>query len=1748
MTDIPLWQSLQQEPLDNTEVTVLLQEMSTQPLAQRLPFLGWLGPCFSSESSALQVAAYRMLSGTTGYDSWKHMLQGLGSSDHHVQQAVLEALQASACEEPDRWYHLLFHKCPEIRQWATTHLPASFPAHGLFYLLPDLYTRKIVRHQLQDATLQPLHLPLLLDYVDHHQIGVVQALRWLSRMGWERHPEHHFAVLRHTRQIREWPTTPQQLEEIFTHPYLGEDDLDRWNELLWAGLDCGVPPVPEQSRSIWDALHDRWCRGYLSVDDLRRVVASIACVGFREWLWDPAPLALCARALPCILTHPKIPLDIRRAAVQRLQLSHQHLDLGKQFSALLYSDLCLQANVLLDLRTVGGLLKLLHGNPYKALLEHCHPDLIQASLLADPSAACDFLAHPPQGRKERSWHHQWLRSLVLPQNHPNPRIIVQLTLRLPVDRLSFLQWLHEWSLSALEEFCQCLLQATHPGQCPYSEHKFDRIAQQWVALMLPDHLPLLLQCLSLHQPMSFPHQQHQEITVSDINPLSLHTLAYLGRQVSVEVLVSTIMTLPWVALQNLLILEQHCPHFPYEQEQALLQAISQSTTPDLQRWLQTIQGDTPSLSSSESTESLHRRSQCGVSVKLSGDLKKNIETGSDTEMLAALASLFPQPVLGLCSSLQRRSLFFPQVACCLSLLTCADPLEQVASTLCRYMREEEDFLQQLDTRMVSLCQGFPDLPVVGNTWLYRWDRHHDLWIDQMLAQYPDLQQASLRLLMLESPVLSERGWRSLHRWMGRWRWHQRTRLQEICPESWCGILGDLLVAPLLRQVQKQDPIPVWANQTCLPGIQEEAAHILCILQELSWYPETMQALRLWLLPCLPQMLPSVQNILKSWLRSDGRHIKQKRLAASLEKVPAALLQKIRKNYIPRQLAEYCRDPRRGVVEEAASQLVTLGIEGIEVLLQAILEPPIPIHLRSLTATIGLWEEYPDALSALRGVLSRHDLSSEYRCLVAIGLYEAGESMWWPMIVDILHQDVEEDWFLAEDWLALQRMAQSSKELALTLLLSPQFAVYSRCLQILLVSDLVWDSRLEEALVSFLCQGSSRLHTYRLRVAQKLQHHHNWAGFPLLWTEALCVPHEKSDPDKRKAAEKLWQHTPTELVEKGVQSALYAGDRNVSLVRVLRCLTSPGVDTVARQSAFLRMLQTTHLANIQQGILEHLRPTSHRYNQLARLAETFAWGVQRGRELTGKMFRIEMIGGQEFGYTRFTERRIFVNPLPLLRAEQHGQDVLQGLILHEFGHHMYHADPESQKIWKEAQQSGFGSLLNLVSDEQLERNLRAKDRSYGHLLKRLAAYAFQHHDREMSFSSLLSILGMRAFSVLSQTPLRPSRREGHVLLSLGQLFLELEAKGSSFSRFVRALRMGLGDRHQDDKVQQALRLFHNKFRHSSMVDMFGMARKLRDIFGDEVSLLDVLSQDSLWGQVEHETVIAITEGISNDEIQREVERILRGSSTSSGPNTTAIRVINLRADETFPAIHNIVSMIHNPAEYRPYQQQVLRWSQQMREYFIRLGLGTVPQRRRMRGYRLDVPALPSALLYRDPRILQSRKMVFQTDLFVGILIDCSGSMAMNNNIERAKLFATLLAEAAAPLVGLDARFFGFTDTHIYDAGHAQRCAVHALQTSGGNNDAAALWHAAQIALQSRRRAKLLIMISDGSPTECSVQALRQLVQRIGRNFNISCAQIAVQPLDEICFPHYIEVMDQNLDLAIHQFGQIVARLVRQTLQR
>ncbi|MBV9493268.1 MAG: VWA domain-containing protein [Acidobacteria bacterium] len=548
-----------------------------------------------------------------------------------------------------------------------------------------------------------------------------------------------------------------------------------------------------------------------------------------------------------------------------------------------------------------------------------------------------------------------------------------------------------------------------------------------------------------------------------------------------------------------------------------------------------------------------------------------------------------------------------------------------------------------------------------------------------------------------------------------------------------------------------------------------------------------------------------------------------------------------------------------------------------------------------------------------------------------------------------------------------------------------------------------------------------------------------------------------------------------------------------------------------------------------------------------LAEIAAWGIERGQELAGRTFRFRLYGTAqgEVGMTYLTGRVIHFNPLPLLRGEMDGRRIVEAIILHEIGHHRYNTGGDWPDIQETAQQEQLGSLLNLVQDEHLERNLRSIDTEWGDSLKILAAWAFQRTSRDFAVAPLLGLLQGASFRVLVRAGLEPSRNRHSVAINSGRLLRELELFGSSYSRFLRALRMGLGNRTGDPKVAEALALFGRAFRTATPHELLEIARELKRIFADELGLADRVGLHGATSPDADELAERLP-GVSDNDLQDAIDEMRQApTQPHSKKEGSGGKTMNRGESVEFAEIEQVIQLPYHPPEYYELAKGVAGWSRRLRRFFETLGLSRITLRRRTAGSAIDRSALQRAVIGGDPRLLMARRTVRRADLFLGVVIDCSGSMQHAESMERAQLFAALIAEAARGVSGIDARFFGFTDDVIYDAGTASQCAVAQLEAEGGNNDAGALHFVAKVAMASRRTAKLVVMISDGMPTECSVEALRTLVKKLTAS-GLACAQVAVQPIEEVCFPDYVLVDDADLSDAVGRFGRVVAKLVRKTV--
>ncbi len=1144
------------------------------------------------------------------------------------------------------------------------------------------------------------------------------------------------------------------------------------------------------------------------------------------------------------------------------------------------------------------------------------------------------------------------------------------------------------------------------------------------------------------------------------------------------------------------------PSFPYGKEIALALALKDSPDPYVRRWAQArVRAPEPAaaVAAPPSDDALARAIVTCKRTDL-GKLVEPFVRGGRAGLAGALAKRTDNPA--------------SDARICAALLACRDPIDAIDEQLVRYGGDDDEFLRAVEIELVSRhSHGSAELSVLGHATLWRFERHGKAFLARALESWKALPDVVRGVLALRWPVARRVGLQAIADSIAVMGAREKERAAKVIDAH----LVEALVVALATDASfwaADALLSTWRHSPALlPAVEGRVRAILVDRDE------------------------PTRDKLGGWIDTMGLPTRAPVMARPIE-ADDETLARVRACHDVTELGRFCADPRAAIVHEATLRLLELGEVGRAELARILEAATEDAQVGPIAESLALWDDGP-ALARVRAIPLDAARPPHARFAIAIALLERRERALERVAVECMLADAERAWFRPEHWTKLTGpLGMDATKLAIDVATSPQPHVYLTAVQHL-VEHGEGDASLA-ALRAFLDEGTQRIGSLRRLAAEHLHANGDLHAFPLVLEQEL---------EASKGTSTLLAGAPSAIVRATTLSFLAAGNGIAKEASLLFHLAPSGVDFLAKDEAYETILLHCASDPIRQRAALAIRSGLRRLHKLMRVAETFAWGARMGQELLGRLYRVQMTGGQSLGHTFMQERKIHVTPLPILRGDRHGREIVEALILHEYGHHMYHRGADGLAVWKEAETEGIHSLLNLVADEHLERNLRALDASFGDRLKRLAAYAFQHTEREVQVRSLLSHLAGHAFGVLTKTRMKVARDPDRVIVESGEVLFAMEKEEMAFSRFMRALRMGLGNRHGDPLVERGLALFEGNFRHKTMRELYDIALKLREIFGWQVELVKTIgphetleesprSEDIIWG-----------EGLTQEEVDRMVERVLDPKSREGPPPTEGSAskpMINIAPKNDFDKITHVERVPFDATQHRDYARKVARPSSMMRRYLEELGLHHVPQHGRLRGSRFDKSRVLPLVIRNEPRVLLQRELQTRTDLFIGIVIDCSGSMASRDNMERARQFGMLLAEACNGLSGVDLRVFGFTDKTIYDCGDARRCAAYSLRANGGNNDAAALFHAANVARASQRRAKLLVMISDGLPTECTVASLRELVQTLGRRYKMVCAQVAVQPLAEVCFPNYVVCNDPTIEQTVMRFGKVIMNLVRKTL--
>ena len=168
----------------------------------------------------------------------------------------------------------------------------------------------------------------------------------------------------------------------------------------------------------------------------------------------------------------------------------------------------------------------------------------------------------------------------------------------------------------------------------------------------------------------------------------------------------------------------------------------------------------------------------------------------------------------------------------------------------------------------------------------------------------------------------------------------------------------------------------------------------------------------------------------------------------------------------------------------------------------------------------------------------------------------------------------------------------------------------------------------------------------------------------------------------------------------------------------------------------------------------------------------------------------------------------------------------------------------------------------------------------------------------------------------------------------------------------------------------------------------------------------------------------------------------------------------------------------------------------------------------------------------------------------VALDCSGSMGSatlslspGEKFRLGKLFAMVLEQAIINLPGVSAHFWGFTSDTIFDCGVAGERKISGLKCGGGNNDAAMLYQMGQSARSSGKDVKILLMLSDGQPSECSWLSLRNLVHKFEQEGMIPW-NFALDVIKTPAFERFFtDLVGQTQDEAVMTMGQILAAIAQ-----
>ena len=257
-------------------------------------------------------------------------------------------------------------------------------------------------------------------------------------------------------------------------------------------------------------------------------------------------------------------------------------------------------------------------------------------------------------------------------------------------------------------------------------------------------------------------------------------------------------------------------------------------------------------------------------------------------------------------------------------------------------------------------------------------------------------------------------------------------------------------------------------------------------------------------------------------------------------------------------------------------------------------------------------------------------------------------------------------------------------------------------------------------------------------------------------------------------------------------------------------------------------------------------------------------------------------------------------------------------------------------------------------------------------------------------------------------------------------------------------------------------------------------------------------------------------------------------------------------EWFVQVDNVrqVEADHDWLEARMDEIQPL--AQQLRPLLMKCGRQVVEKEGEPDGYELIEEI--EQLLVGDTNVYINDDIAQKPSLHIEVALDCSSSMQSPTESLKpgekfllGKFFSLVVEQAVINLPGVTAKFWGFTHNAIYDCGKPGEGRMSGLECGGGNNDAAMLWHMAQSASKSGKDVNVLLMLSDGQPSDCSWLSLKNLVVQLEQNPRMVPWNFALDVIETPAFEQFFtDLVGQDMEEAIRTMGETLAAIARERL--